>query len=145
MSRNLGRERSPPDRVCDSNGSSKGLSRIAVLEDYVAAWRPAVRDHLPDDVSKVAIRFWRSTPGREFHKNRFLSTEIACVQIGKGFDIPDKPEHRKPDLMTLLDNKRRARWKASLTVTGSSPRSHCVEPPAFKLQISLHQPGFKSG
>ena len=75
---------------------------VSELENYVAAWRPSVRRCLPRDDSTVAIRFWRSTPGREFHRNRFLSSEIACVQIGKGFDIQDKPGHRKPDLLTLL-------------------------------------------
>jgi len=71
------------------HGSEQGLDWAdatnlrAAAEDWIQ--RAGLAGLLPDDESKTALQFWKCTD-RRFHRNRFLSTEVACVQVGKGFD-----------------------------------------------------------
>lgn len=64
-----------------------GNHGLRALTTWAEPLKRAIATSLPNDVGSVSAVFY-SAPHREFHRNRFLLTELACVQVGKGFDIP---------------------------------------------------------
>jgi hypothetical protein len=72
------------------------------LRRWVEPLRYEVQQYLPADHAPVAVVFYNA-PHREFHRNRFLLTDVACVQVGKGFDLPARPSGGR-EVLTLLSH-----------------------------------------
>lgn len=73
----------------------------AELGGCLDRWRAALRDKkiLADDDSRVVLKLYERE--KYFPKDRFLTTEMAGLQIGKGFDLSDRNRGKTTTLSLL--------------------------------------------